>query len=452
MQWLANDRIGLSRISTGVFSKIINNKKSDEAFVYLATREGRMLYSNDKDITSANFASRQLVQDFIQTPLAQGQTEFNDANGVRYYGFFKDIGDTNLILFAEVERAKALASVREIVVQFLGVLAGILLLFVIALQLSLRKIIGPLKDLVQLAGQIGRGNFAVEFGTAGVGEVMSLNNAFKTMVGHLVERDRAIQNLMAEQLEKIRLEGELKIAQGIQANLLPTDRLPEELGLDVFAKYIPATECAGDWYGYHHNPGANETIVTIADVSGHGAGSSMFTAMIAGLFDQHKSTSKGPWDIEKFAQDVNGVILRLGKKQWHATMLLLRYRHATQDADLLFAGHNPPFIQHSTEDIPLKRLRGTSTVLGLEEKATCYVTQIPFKAGTTMLMFTDGLVEANNPAGKKLGDKKVLKTFQSVRTDSATQIVNRVVVAWDQHRSGTPAADDMCVMAIRAAS
>lgn len=446
--------VRLRKIDSQLFQAELAQKANLEGPLYLVTKEGRLVYSNDKDIGAVNFAARSLVQKFIASPLAQGQMEFEGSKGEPSYGFFREIPGSNIIMFAEVEKAQALSSVITIIWRFLAVLVAILLGIVAILQIPLAKLTGPLKELAALATKIGQGDLSAKMVSTGFGEVSLVSSAFNTMADNLVARDASIQTLMREQVEKFRLESELKVARSIQENLLPTAPLASGSGLEVSARYIPATECAGDWYDYHFNPSLSETIVAIADVSGHGAGSALFTAIIAGLFTQFKlgGESSKQWDPADFMRQANSVIGQLGHGAFHATMLLVRHRPKTHELDIFYGGHNPPFVLYPQQNTELesRRLSAPSQILGDTKEFEPVQVTISFPRESSILLYTDGLTEARNRRGTMFGQKKAGKIFSSCRGKSSEEAAAELISTWGRHLEGQVPLDDTCVVILKA--
>jgi serine phosphatase RsbU (regulator of sigma subunit)/HAMP domain-containing protein len=445
------NRLILRKLAASVF-EVSPPPRASQGVLYILTREGRLLYTSDAMISEANLTSRALVQRFIHAPIRQGQLELTQPDGDAYYGFFTEVGDSNIVIFSEVRRAAAMAPVRQIVMRFLGVLALILVGVVILLQVPLSRLTGPVRELAQLAVSVGQGRFDVNPTAQSFGELSVLTAAFSSMATGLVERDRKVASLMHEQAERARLEGELAIARRIQENLLPEKGLPIESGLLVASEYIPAAECAGDWYHYVYDEKKRESIVIIADVSGHGAGPSMFTAIIAGLFDEYRSRDDRPFDMAAFASRVNDVVFRLGKQQWYATMLMARFATGDDALDLLLAGHPPPILRTGIEGETgfLKVGKSGSTVAGLHLEFEPLLLRIPFQKGTSLVLYTDGLTEAMNQSGKMFSRRRARDAILAGRGDPR-ETINHTLEAWRTHLGGQPPRDDVCVVVMRAA-
>lgn len=444
-------RLAFRRIRTGTFA-LLPARAADQGALYVLTREGRVLYTSDPGITEANVASRPLVRRFISAPIKQGQLELTSAEGEALYGFFTEVAKTNIVLFSEVSKAAAMASVRQVVLRFLAVLAAILVAAAVALQVPLARITGPVRELAQLALSVGQGHFDVSPRLKGFGELSVLASAFSSMAAGLVERDRKVAALMREQAEKARLEGELAIARRIQENLLPSGPLPKEAGLTVAAEYIAAEECAGDWYHYSYDSVKRETVVVIADVSGHGAGSSMFTAMIAGLFEDCRSRDDAPFDMEGFARKTDAVMRRLGRRQWHATMMIARYVAGSDQLDLLVAGHPPPIIKvpGASEAGARPMVFPGSSALGMDVDFNPAQRRVPFPKGSSLLVYTDGLTEAANPRGKMFGRKRAREIFLQGKGEPHEALA-RLFDGWRGYLDGAAPDDDVCVLVMSAA-
>lgn len=420
--------------------------------LYLLSKQGRVLFTNSPEITQTNYVQRPLVQKFISVPLNQGQLEF-DAEEGGAYGFFYEVPNTNIVMFVETLKSVALASVRELAINYTIVLLFILGAVGILLQFPLSSLIAPMKELVRLAAEIGSGNFSVQPKQEGFGELRVLSNSFVEMAKNLNARDEHINVLLLEQQEKARLAGELQIAHAIQENFLSRYSLPEEAGLEVAAKYTPAEEVAGDWYGYFYNEKNGETVLSIADVSGHGAGSAMFTAIIAAEFEQTRAKAMGlsAFPLEDFVNNLNQLILKLGHGGVHATLLIARYKKGSGKVEFINAGHTFPVVippketNQKPESVPLR-----SDPLGLSQYFQPVVKSIPFKRGTSILMFTDGLIEGS-PDHRLYKEKRLHRSAQIESHQTVKQMLENIYEDWLDHLGGKQALDDVCLLAVKAA-
>jgi sigma-B regulation protein RsbU (phosphoserine phosphatase) len=358
-------------------------------------------------------------------------------------------------MFSEVEKRTIIASIYEVLTRFILVLAGIIVATLLVMQLPLRKVTRPLREMTNLALKLGQGDFSVRMASEAYGELRILSRAFTTMTENLIQRDDSIRRLMIEHDLKVRMEGELEIARKIQGNLLPEGKIPPNSGLEIVATYQPAGECAGDWYNYFFNDSVNESIVVIVDVSGHGAGSSMFTAMVAALFEQYKNAGDGHFPTEDFLKGANRVIYRLGKKAWHATITIVRHVKGSEKLEVFFGGHTAAFFfggKDSAEKSPKgKKLQKGSQPLGISEEFPIVSEEYDFPPGTRLLLYTDGLTEARNHADKSWGEKALRDVFVSSRKRPLQQSLLEILGQWETFRDGRGLLDDACVILLRAA-
>ena len=259
-------------------------KSAEESSEYLLSRSGQLITSNDPKILPTNVQSRPLVQNFIQASINQGQFRFAGELGEDMIGFYYRLPATNLVFFSENNQSVIYEKVAELMFEYALMALVTLIIGIALLQFPLRYIILPLKQLTQSTSRLAQGDFSQRFKARGIGEIGALSDSFSKMIVELDTRDKEIFALMDEKAERIRLQHEINLAGQIQTNFLPTQRLKSNPRMKVAVSYTPASEACGDWYNYYYDEESGEGVCILADVSGHGAGSAMFTAIIAGFF------------------------------------------------------------------------------------------------------------------------------------------------------------------------
>ncbi len=422
---------------------------------YLVTREGRLVYTNHSDINAGNYMKRPLIQKFVNSPIRQGQVDFDGEDGPSY-GFFFEVPDTNLLMFAETSKRVALAPVRAIALNYALTILFVLGVVALAIQVPITNyVVAPLRELVQMADEVGDGNFDINVRRQGLGELYVLSRSFVDMAKNLVTRDKKIQGLLVVQEEKLRLNEELALAKSIQDNFLLDQILPAAAGIEVAAQYTPCTECAGDWYGYFYDPITDQSVCAVADVSGHGAGSAMFTAIIASTFEEMKiacSLRREPFSLTDLADRLNRLFLRLGKGKMHATLVAARFHRPTSTLSVVNCGHPPPILLPPAEDgrkgVPLA---GSSDALGFKEGSIPYISEVEFTPGMSLFMYTDGLIEGR-PDKKLYTERRINKAVKIQPGQNINQMVIRVYEDWRKFLDGLPPTDDVCLLAMRATS
>ncbi|MBC7531497.1 MAG: SpoIIE family protein phosphatase [Oligoflexus sp.] len=448
---LTHDVLKLWRVPVAVVKADGRRFFNQGTTLYLTTREGRLIYSNDDAISAENFSKRALVKSFLESPLTRGYTSIEEKGQDAILGAFFEIPRSNMILFVETRKEYVLASLTRTVQQGLMIFTFIMLTTLVLLQFPLRRIVRPIQELVDQAEAVAKGDFHRPRPKKASGEIKRLADAFDQMCESLESRDIQIQGLARKEIERAQLHNELVVAQNIQNNLLPQKSRIVTPGLTVDALYRPASLCAGDWYFTKHDADSDSTLFVIADVSGHGVGSSMFTAIIAGLFNMYVKRPRGSWDLEDFTREVNSALFDLGKTQWHVSLIVGLYEGHRSQIDLVFCGHVPPYLSSWKEGVLVHRfVHAPSDVLGLSEYASVKKSSIAFVKGSSLLLYTDGLTEAKNAAGKAWGNKRLAKCLQALRQDSADPSIHDLMHVWDEFRENVDPEDDVCVISLAA--
>ncbi len=430
-------------------SEWLFSKNAHGSMIYIITKQGNLFFSNNKSIYQSNFIKRPLVQKFVSVPMNQGQFEISSEGG-NFYGFFYEISTTNGVIFVETPKNVVLSSVKNILLNFFIVLLLLLGSVGVILQIPLSTLLAPMKELVRLATEIGEGNFNVEARREGFGELNLLSESFTEMAKNLRARDEKINLLLVEQEQKLRLVNELSIAHNIQNKFLFRGKLPFDSGVEIAAQYIPAEEVAGDWYGCFYNEFSGETVFAIADVSGHGAGSAMFTSIIAAAFEEARlevENKKKSFNAQKFLGNLNTLIVRLGHEEIHVTLLLAIYSKNDNAISFFNAGHTFPLVISDNKTSP-EFLMLRSDPLGLSNDFSPAVKSMHFSSGMGVLLFTDGLIEGS-PDNRLYKDKRLITMVRSVQSESAFKIIDVVYEDWIEFLNGKTAKDDLCLLALK---
>jgi len=204
--------------------------------------------------------------------------------------------------------------------------------------------------------------------------------------------DAALLQLAADRaaiaIEHATLSEQRQLAEALQRRLLPTD-LSEMTGLEIASRYLPASHesLGGDWYDAFAIDVAR-VAVAIGDVVGHGVLAAAVMAQLRTALRAYAIEGHAPARVVEL---VNGMMFGLGPR----AMTTLVY--AVIDADkgsveLVTAGHPPPLLISSSGEARYVEGRG-GIPLGVSEIARYESETLAFEPGTTVLLYTDGLVE-----------------------------------------------------------
>ena len=236
---------------------------------------------------------------------------------------------------------------------------------------------------------------------------------------------------------KERIESELRIARDIQMSMVPS-LFPEREGLDMFASMTPAKEVGGDLYGYVLQ--GDTLYFCVGDVSGKGVPASLFMAQSARLFRTLASEGMIPADI---AVRMNNALAENNEAGMFVTMFIGLLNLQTGRLDYCNCGHNAPVI-----DGQFLKMEYDNQPLGLWEDDPFYGESIDDIRGRQLLIYTDGLNEAENTQQELLGNARLLELMADTQSLTARQVIEKLKNAVEEHRAGADPNDDLTLMCL----
>jgi serine phosphatase RsbU (regulator of sigma subunit) len=244
-----------------------------------------------------------------------------------------------------------------------------------------------------------------------------------------------------EQLRHALLDREIAEARKIQLAWLPQGR-PADLTLDVATANEPASHISGDFYNWFDLPDGR-TAVAIGDVTGHGMSAAFLMATTQLLV---RTTLPGLCDPGQCLQQVNHQLCVQAFNGQFVTMLLLIIDVHSGRVDLASAGHPPPLLVSQAAAGSVRA--EPDLVLGVEANAKYHTQSFAIRPGDSLLLYTDGVVDSENPAGERFGIKRLMTcTAQAVGGAQAT--IDAVVGAVTSFRDHSARADDVTLLAVR---
>ncbi|HET9099191.1 MAG TPA: SpoIIE family protein phosphatase [Acidobacteriaceae bacterium] len=192
---------------------------------------------------------------------------------------------------------------------------------------------------------------------------------------------------------------DVKQAQEVQQVLIP-EELPQVPGLTIESEYRPAREVGGDFFQIIPHPSDGSVLIVVGDVTGHGLQAGMLVALIVGAIRAEAAHSNDPLSA------LNALNQRLcGRGQAHATGLALRIA-LDGSATLANAGHLPPYL--NGKELPMEG----ALPLGMLESAEFSVMHFQLAPGDTLMLMSDGVVEAQDEQGQLFGFKRISEMLQ----------------------------------------
>jgi sigma-B regulation protein RsbU (phosphoserine phosphatase) len=201
-----------------------------------------------------------------------------------------------------------------------------------------------------------------------------------------------------------RFEQELALAGEIQASFLPK-KIPDIPGWQLAVTLKPARETSGDFYDINPLPNG-EVGILVADVVGKGVGAALYMALSWTLIRTY--AAEHPTQPELVCEAVNRRILGDTQADMFVTAFYGVLNPATGTLIYSNAGQNPPYLfQAQKEDDPQK-LSATGKPLGMFEGETWKKSVILLAQEDVLVLYTDGVVEAQNGGDTIFGDDRLL--------------------------------------------
>ena len=259
---------------------------------------------------------------------------------------------------------------------------------------------------------------------------------------YIVVRHRVQARLAKVKAEQERIQSELRIARDIQMSMVP-DVFPEREGINMFAYMKPAKEVGGDLYGYILHD--DKLYVAVGDVSGKGVPASLFMAQATRLFQTMAKQNMMPAEICTRMNDAlsgedneNGMFVTF----WLGLVDL-----PTGHLYYCNAGHNPPVIGGGDNQCEFLEMNPNAPIglwPGLEYEGE----EIDCIKNRPLLIYTDGLNEAENPQLEQFGDERLLATLRETNFENAVQVIESLKQAVESFRNGAEPNDDLTMMCL----
>jgi sigma-B regulation protein RsbU (phosphoserine phosphatase) len=264
----------------------------------------------------------------------------------------------------------------------------------------------------------------------------------------------ALAEKMAERMEADRrLAQEMEIARQVQARLFP-QKPPAMRTLEYTGGCIQARKVGGDYYDFLELcPG--RLAMVLADIAGKGVSGALLMANLqANLRSQYALAVD---DLPRLLASVNRLFYENSGDASYATLFFADYDDSSRKLRYANCGHLPPLLlrasgssQDRVSETPkVEWLSSTCTVVGLFEAWQCEIAEVELAAGDTLVLYTDGITEAENVDGEEFGASRLLDTLGSHSHLPAVLLLQAVVGAVQQFSGGSEQQDDITLVIAR---
>src|ERR1700691_2027092 len=297
------------------------------------------------------------------------------------------------------------------------ILLGVLIFFAIIELVALiigtrmtRTVTGAVAQLYDATKNVDRGDFSHRIPVKSSDQLAQLSLSFNSMT-------ESIEKLIQEQKEKQRLEGELAIAQEVQAQLFPR-QVSELESLEVHGFCRPARTVSGDYYDFL-TASSHKLILAVGDISGKG----ISAARMMAAWPEGIEISPGA-----LLGLLNHQLYESTPPEKYATLFLGIYDGRSHRLTYSNGGHLPPIL--IGRDGAVRRLEAGGTVIGLFDNMTYDEGCVEMHPGEIFLAYSDGVTEPENEFGE-FGEERLIDLVSAHRHLPLVQISEAVTAAVD---------------------
>lgn len=265
-----------------------------------------------------------------------------------------------------------------------------------------------------------------------------LISAIATQIGTAIQNARLVRESLSQQS----LRQEMQHAHDLQMRLLPNVDIVSPTAT-VAARVVPAESVGGDLYNlFRLGPG--KTGVMIGDVSGHGYQAALIMALTMSASAIHAQTTGDPGETL-------GALLSSMREELATTEMFISLFYAVVDRNsgrlrYANAGHPHAFVIPKSGKV--ERLPALDPPLGMGTTAPSGASR-PWTTGDLLLLFTDGVSDARDRVGERLGEEKIVEVARRYRDEAPAKLLDRIFSLLDQHTGDTRRRDDLTIVALR---
>lgn len=331
-----------------------------------------------------------------------------------------------------------------------------------------RAVTGTVHKLYQAVEFIKRGDFSHRVNTRSHDQLGELATAFNNMSAN-------IEVLLQERVERERLEREVEIAAEVQAQLFPR-KVPELLTAGISAECRAARGVAGDYYDYIEiAPGL--IALALGDVSGKGVSASLVMSNLQASLRAQTTITAERLSIAEHARavsaetsggsgrifsrpfaEIDGVVARKmtninrqlcqsTESNRFATLFLALYDDRSRTLRYTNAGHNAPLLIRADGNV--ERLSVGGMMVGAFEWAVYEEAFATLHADDLLLIFSDGICEAENEEGVEYGEQRLQQFAVEHRTMSADELRSAIFQEIDAWTGARERNDDQTLVIVK---
>ena len=247
--------------------------------------------------------------------------------------------------------------------------------------------------------------------------------------------------LMLELKDKLLAKDELAVGRAVQQAFIPQQN-PSLNDWAIWLYSQPANDVGGDLVDYL-KISENKLQIALADVAGKGLGAAL---MMAKLQATLRALAPNFQSLAELGAHVNEILCRDGLPNRFASLVYLELESGSNVIQILNAGHMPAII---IRDNRIQEMPWGSPALGLQKEITFIEQQIEMKKGDVLFIYSDGITDARNEAGKFFGEQRMMKLIQQYSGLSIEKIGKNILNEVEQFIGTERLYDDLSMVILK---
>ena len=269
---------------------------------------------------------------------------------------------------------------------------------------------------------------------------------FEITIQKTIAEIAAFQKGLRAREELTVLQYELNVASRIQQGILPCKfpPFPDRTDFEIYAAMHAARSVGGDFFDFFFLDKSRLGFV-IGDVSGKGIPAAIFMAVSGTLL---RATALQAASAGECIQYVNGVLNKQSDGTMFVTLFYGILHTSTGELEYCIGGHNPPyFFSREGEIRPLSEPSGI--VVGIVDGAQYETGRTQMQPGDAILLYTDGVTEANNSHQDEFSEDRVVDWVRRNSAAPMEQVVNGLIAEVKAFAHDAPQSDDITALSLR---
>lgn len=256
-----------------------------------------------------------------------------------------------------------------------------------------------------------------------------------------------VMNLLVllEVADRLSLKRDLEVAREIQNAMLPEGTWSGP-GVEAFGLTKPANTVGGDFYDILPQPDGT-VLVALGDVAGKASPAALLMALLLAIL---RTLVDERLPLPALVRRLNLQVTRHAPPSRFITLFLASFDPFTGRLEFVNAGQTPPLLRRQNGSI--ERLMSGGVALGMFEGSTYDAGELHLEPGDALLMYSDGMTEAESPDGRPFDEAGLERTLAlyagAYQKSAAAELGKAVFDAVERHRRDQRLQDDLTVLVL----